>query len=133
MAYAVLGPSLILSGGMLVSFLRDYPKDIGKASGRILAFGIVGGLVVIGFVAVCLYGAFKVVRPTRVVGTLKRANGDLVTRVHNDLVIQVEGKKFKFPLDSGIDKKLNSLPSENVQVQMEVGAFGYALSLKVHG
>jgi hypothetical protein len=132
MAYAAVGLSFILCGGMLISFFRDYPKHMVKASGSTLAFGIMGGFVVIGFVAVCLYGAFRVVRPTRVEGSLTRTNGGLVTRQHNDLVIQIDGKKFKFPLDSSIDEKLSGLPSsQTIQVQMDVGAFGYALSVRV--
>lgn len=132
MAYAAVGLCLILCGGMLTSFLRDYPKHIVKASGITLILGIMGGLVVTGFFAVCLYGACKIVRPTLVEGSLTRTNGNLVTRQHNDLVIQIDGKKYKFPLDSCIDEKLQGLPSsQTIHVRLDVGAFGYVLSAGV--
>jgi len=134
LAYAAAGLFLVLCGGMLISFLRDYAKHIANASGSTLGVGILGGLVAIGVLGMYLYGAFRIVRPTRVQGHLARANGDVVTRQHNNLVIHLDGKKYKLPLDSGVDKKLNALPpSEVVQVEMDVGAFGSILSLRVRG
>jgi len=132
LAYAAACLCLVLCGGILTSLLRDYPMHIAKASGSTLAYGILGGLVAIGFVAVSMYGAYRVLRPSTVEGPLQRMNGHLVIRRDNDLVINIAGKMYRFPVDSGIDQKLSASPSSQpVQVLMEVGAFGYALSLKV--
>lgn len=132
-AYVATVVSFIVCIGMLISFLSDYPGHIARAVGGALVFGIADGVVVLGFVLICIYGIVKVISPTTVEGSLKRTNGDFAVRVRNDLVISLNGKNYKFPLDSQVNAKLNSLSSDTLQVRMEVGAFGYPLTLEVSG
>ena len=85
----------------------------------------------VGCLFVCLYAGVRVFRPTIVEGSLARTNGHFVRREHNDLVICVQGRKYKFPLDSNIDARLNAASAETVQVRMEVGAFDRPFYLEV--
>ena len=92
---------------------------------------LMGGVLMVGCLFLCLYAGVRVFRPTIVEGALARTNGHFVWREHNDLVICVQGRKYKFPLDSNIETRLNAASSETVQVRMEVGAFGRPFYLEV--
>jgi cell division protein ZapA (FtsZ GTPase activity inhibitor) len=48
--------------------------------------------------------------------------------MNNDLEIQIDGKRYRLPLDRGARTKLNSVPADTVRVRLEVGAFRYVLS-----
>jgi hypothetical protein len=121
----------VVFGGMVVSFLRDYPKHLISVSGSTFVIGLVGGVLIVGSLLAYLYVAVRVFTPTMVEGILTRTNGSFVNREHNDLVIRLKGKRYKFPLDSGVSTKLNDVAADSLQVRMEVGAFGYPLSLEV--
>jgi hypothetical protein len=120
--------SFAVFGAMLVSFLRDHPSHLKAASGSTLFYDVVGGASIVACLLVTLYAGFRVFNPTIVEGSLTQMDGRFVLRERNDLVICVNGKKYKFPLDSKID---TSLPSETVQVHMEVGAFHRPFYLEV--
>jgi hypothetical protein len=111
--------------------LRDYPKHLTAASGSTFLIGLVGGMLIGGSLFVCLYAGIRVFRPTIVEGALARTDGHFARREHNDLVICVQGRKYKFPLDSNVDTRLNAASTDTVQVRMEVGAFGRPFYLEV--
>ena len=130
LAYIVAGLCLILFVCLLVSFLPEYRSDIAKASGARWVFVIVEGCIVLGPILVYMYCAFRAIRPTVVEGRLQKTNGNFVNRDRNDLIIRLKGKRYKFPLDSGVDTKLNGVSTETILVRMEVGAFNYPLLLE---
>ena len=123
--------SFVVFSGMLVPFLRDYPEHLKAASRSTLSYGIAGGALIVACLLVCLYVGFRVFSPTIVEGPLTRMDGGVVRREGNDLVICVNGKKYKFPLDSKIDASFQPAPSESVHVRLEVGAFGRPFYMEV--
>ena len=75
---------------------------------------------------------FEPIRPKIVEGFLIRTNGNFVNRERNNLLVQLEGKRYKFPLDSGVDTRLNNISSERIELRMEIGAFGSAISVEIN-
>jgi hypothetical protein len=102
-----------------------------EASGRSIVFVIFEGILLLGSMLLYLYYAFRTIRPRIVEGPLERTNGNFVNRERNELVVQVDGKRYKFPLDSGVDTKLNNILAESIELRMEIGAFGSAISAEI--
>lgn len=121
---------IVLCVGMLISFRQRIAQEMAGARSSTLIFGIVEGSV-LAFILVYLYGAFRLIWPRQVEGRLLKANGNFVNRERNNLVIRVDEKRYKFPLDSGVSAKLDDVSADALQVRMEVGAFNYALSLEL--
>jgi hypothetical protein len=131
MAYAGAGLSFILFAGMLISFLRDFSKRLLASSGSTLIFGILGGALICAVLGTLLYAAYRVFRPVVVQGVIEKTISAFVRyKMNNDLEIQIDGKRYRLPLDRGARTKLNSVPADTVRVRLEVGAFRYVLSLK---
>lgn len=131
MAYAGACLSFILFAGMSISFLREFPKRLIASSGSTLTFGIVGGVLICCVLGVLLYAAFRVFKPVVVQGVLEKKSGEFVIKkTNNDLEIQIDGKRYRLPLDHEARTKLNSVPTDTVRVRLEVGAFRYVLSVE---
>jgi len=121
---------IAISGGMVVSFWKDYSKHFAAPTGRAMIYGLVCTGLILAFIGLILYGALRVLKPKIVTGVLAKVNGNFVNRKHNELVIYVDNQDYRFPLDSNIDVKLNDARGETIQVRMEVGAFRRPICLE---
>jgi hypothetical protein len=116
--------------GMLIPFLQSFPKRLTASSGSTFVFGVLGGALVLAFLVIWLYAAFKVFKPTVVEGVIEKTKGEFVSRAGNNLVICLDGKQYRLPQDRDVCAKLNSVPTHVLRVRIQVGAFRYVLSLE---